>query len=40
VTNGSLVLVAHADPGDPARLAAIAAAERVTGRFPREHDRD
>jgi uncharacterized protein (TIGR03089 family) len=31
-TGGSVVLVAHADPD---RLAAIAAAERVTGRFPR-----
>jgi uncharacterized protein (TIGR03089 family) len=31
-TNGSVVLVAHADPD---RLEAIAVAERVTGRFPR-----
>lgn len=32
LTGGSVVLVAHADPD---RLAAIAAAERVTDRFPR-----
>jgi uncharacterized protein (TIGR03089 family) len=31
-TGGSVVLVVHADPD---RLAAIALAERVTGRFPR-----
>jgi len=34
---GSVVLVAHADRD---RLAAIAATERVSDRFPRENDRD
>lgn len=37
LTGGSVVLVAHADPD---RLAAIAAAEMVSDRFPREGAQD
>jgi len=35
---GSLVLVAHADTVEAARLDAIASSEQVTGRFPRGDD--
>ena len=38
VSGGSLVLVAHADAVDAARLDAIASSEQVSGRFPRAGD--